>query len=246
MMDIYEAIERRISCRAYADRKIEREKLDVLQRKIDEVNQEQGLHLQLYGPRGNGQTAIDLQANVFAGSCYHYIACVAPDTEEGREKVGYFGEEIVLLATQLGLSTCWIGTNYNERTFRMEAARGEELACVILLGYPMLRTPTRQWLVRAGFRQRDNEPEAHIKSDTRQIPVWFMDGVKCMQIGPSGVNLQPVTFCYKNGEVSAYMPKRMIPIQDVDLGIGKLHFELGSRKKGTWQWGEHGVFRIEE
>ncbi len=42
------------------------------------------------------------------------------------------------------------------------------------------------------------------------------------------------------------MPKRIIPIQDVDLGIGKLHFELGSRKKGFWQWGRHGVFRIEE
>ena len=245
-MDICEAIERRISCRAFADRQIEQEKLSLLQSRIDEVNRDAGLNLQLYSPRGEGQTAIDLQANVFAGTCYHYIACVAPNTDEGREKVGYYGEKLVLLATQMDLATCWIGTNYNERTFRMQAGRGEALACVILLGYPMLRTPTRQWLVRASFRQRDSEPEAHIKSDTRQVPDWFMDGVRCMQIGPSGVNLQPVTFCWKKGEVSAYMPKRMIPIQDVDLGIGKLHFELGSRKKGSWQWGQHGVFRIEE
>ena len=72
-----------------------------------------------------------------------------------------------------------------------------------------------------------------------------MDGVKCAIIAPSGINALPVMFGWHNGIVTASMPEAIMPIQDVDLGIGKLHFELGSRKQGTWQWGENGVFAIE-
>lgn len=245
-MNIDEAIERRISCRSYADKQIEPEKMDILQQEMDKINEETGLHFQLYGPRGNDQTAIDTAPSVFSGTVYHYIACVAPNDEIGREMAGYYGEKLVLLATQLGLASCWAMTNYNESTLRVDEQPGEALAAVIMLGYPMLRTPTRQWLIRANFRKNDNEPEKHIESDTNQIPDWFMDGVKCMQIGPSGVNFQPVTFRYQKGVVSAYMPNQRMAIQDPDLGIGKLHFELGSRKRGKWQWGKKGIFEIED
>ena len=244
-MDIYEAMEKRISCRSYADKVVEPEKLLNITERIEALNKETNLHFQLFGPRSAGQTAIDTAPSVFAGTVYHYIACVGPDSKIGREQLGYYGEQLVLLATQLGLATCWAVTSYNVKTLRYESEPGEVLTSIILLGYEMNRTPTRQWLIRSNYRQRDKTPEQLIDSDTRNIPNWFMDGVKCAIIAPSGINALPVMFGWHNGIVTASMPEAIMPIQDVDLGIGKLHFELGSRKQGTWQWGENGVFAIE-
>ena len=249
-MDIYEAVERRISCRSYADKEVETEILDNLRQYIESINQESGCHFQLYGPRGEEETAIDVTPSVFVGPVYHYIACVGPNNIIGSEKIGYYGEKLVLYATQLGLGTCWVVSNYKRETLRYKAGSQELLLGVITLGYAMRRTPTRQWLIRANFRQKDKTPEQLIVSDTDEIPDWIADGVKCVIIGPSGANMMPFIFEWKKGALSAYMDIHMlgktIPFQIINLGIAKLHFEIGSRKHGTWQWGEHGVFQIEE
>jgi hypothetical protein len=34
-------------------------------------------------------------------------------------------------------------------------------------------------------------------------------------------------------------------IQQIDMGIAKLHFELGTTG-GAWQWGSGGVFELKE
>ena len=244
-MNIYDALETRISCRAFEDRMIEKEKLVAIQEKIAEINNTANLHLQLYGPDVPGKPAIDLQANVFAGPVYHYIACTCHADAVSREKTGYYGEQIVLMATQMGLGTCWILTNFNRNTFRIQINPGEQYAAVILLGYAMKRIPTQQWLIRAGFRKRDKTLSQAIETDTSQLPEWFINGVKAAQIGPSGVNLQPTVFCWKHKEVSAYMPEAN-DLQDVDFGIAKYHFELGSKTNGVWEWGEHGKFILSE
>lgn len=240
-MNIYDALETRISCRAFEDRVIEEEKLLEIQQKINEINSSEGLHLQLYGPRVSGKPAIDLQANIFAGPVYHYIACVSHADAVSREKTGYYGEQIVLMATQMGLGTCWILTNFNQNTLRIKINPGEQFVAIILLGYAMKRIPTQQWLIRAQFRKRDKALSQAIETDTDQLPEWFINGVKAAQIGPSGVNYQPTVFCWKHEQVSAYMPKA-IDLQDVDFGIAKYQFEVGARIKGVWEWGEHGRF----
>ena len=67
-MDIYEAMEKRISCRSYADKVVEPEKLLNITERIEALNKETNLHFQLFGPRSAGQTAIDTAPSVFAGS----------------------------------------------------------------------------------------------------------------------------------------------------------------------------------
>ena len=242
-MDIYEALETRISCRAFEDRMIEGDKLQRIQDMIAKANETGNINLRLYGPRGTDKTAIDLQENVFAGPVYHYIACASRPDAVSREKVGYFGEQIVLEATQMELGTCWVLMSFDPDTVRLPMNPGEQFVAIILLGYEMKRMPTQQWLVRAEYRRMDKMLCEAIDSDTSQVPDWFGYGVMAAQIGPSAANLQPTVFCWENGEASAYMPDGF-DLQDVDFGIAKYQFEVGSRYAGTWEWGEHGRFLI--
>ena len=72
-MDILEAIDVRISCRAFTEKPVEQEKIDVLAEEIRLINRESGLSFQLYGPRGNGDgTAIVLPADA---RCFDYDLC---------------------------------------------------------------------------------------------------------------------------------------------------------------------------
>ena len=51
-----------------------------------------------------------VRASAPARSLMSVIACVGPDDRTVEERVGYYGEKVVLYAQQLGLNTCWAGT----------------------------------------------------------------------------------------------------------------------------------------
>ena len=44
----------------------------------------------------------------------NYLVMAAPKGRELEEKVGYYGEKIVILAQSLGLNTCWAGLTYKK------------------------------------------------------------------------------------------------------------------------------------
>lgn len=101
-MDIIEAIGTRISIRAFEERAIAQDALDELAAELARVNEESGFNFQLYGPREDG-TALDLSPRMFANNPPAYLALVGPAGEIPEEQLGYYGEKLVLKATQLGL-----------------------------------------------------------------------------------------------------------------------------------------------
>lgn len=244
MVDIFQAIDERVSCRAYADRRVEPEKLAQIEQRIREINKREGLHFQLCGPHGGQDVAVKMSESMFVGPVYRCIACIAPTGLIAREKLGYFGEELVLLATQLGLGTCWVASTYDRESVVYKVAPGEEMACIITLGYAAEKTPLKQRTIRAGLRAKDKKLEKLMAGNVSEAPAWFADAVECARKAPTAVNLQPVVFSWQDGVASADMPKQTRAIQDVDLGICKLHFALGSRQQGTWEWGRGATFRM--
>jgi hypothetical protein len=70
---------------------------------------------------------------------------------------------------------------------------------------------------------------------------WFIAGMKAVQKAPSAVNRQPVMFTYQNGIVTASVKSIASEGYALDLGIAKLHFELGAGG-GTWTFGNGAVF----
>ena len=132
-MTILEAIQSRHSVRKYIDKPIEEDIVRKLQDKVSEVNEKGNLHIQLLEDAGNTFNRL-LNRAMGLGSAPSVIACVGKDDETLDERIGYYGEKIVLLAQSLGLNTCWAGT-YNKKNVKAEILNDERLAIVIAIGY---------------------------------------------------------------------------------------------------------------
>lgn len=249
-MNITEAIDTRFSCRAFADKPVEREKFDQLQECIDAINVEAGLNFQLYGPREGGAAAIDMSEGMFAGTVPCYAALVAPDDVVMGEKVGYYGEKLVLFATQLGLNTCWVASTYDRHTTRAKLQPGDLLWDVVPIGYAMDPIPDQQQSIRKSMRRRDKPLLRMTTADVPldDLPVWYASALESVYKGPSAANGQPVTFDYRDDRVTADFERFSRKIELNDLGIAKLHFELGARAagvEGAWDWGLGAEFKHE-
>ena len=132
-MTLLEAIKSRHSVRKYIDKPIEENLVSILQEKVDEVNGKGGLHIQLVTnePRAfKGKMAY----GTFSGVT-NYFAMVGKKGDDLSERIGYYGEQLVLLAETLGLNTCWVGLTYNNVKEAYVKADDEKLCCMIALGY---------------------------------------------------------------------------------------------------------------
>ena len=245
-MDIMQAIAERISVRAYADRTVEAEKLDQLEACISEANAEGGLGMVLVRPEaGGGQ--LQLAKSMFAGRPSSYVALFAPEDEESRDRLGFYGEKVVLLAKQLGLGTCWVFGTYDTASVVVKPADGMVLYGVIPVGYAADKMPLKQRTVRAALRKRDKKP-ASVYAGYATAPDWVRAGIDAVIAGPSAVNGQPWVFVDTPEGIAATLPVVKSGVELADLGIAKLHFLLGAKSAGTtgtWSWGKGGVFSVE-
>ena len=247
-MDILEAIQTRISCRAFTGTPVEQGKVDILTEEIALINRESGLHFQLYGPREDG-TALDLSPKMFAGNAPLYAALVGPAGPIPEEKLGYYGEGLVLLATQLGLGTCWVASTFDRETTRVELGEGEVLHDVVPMGYAPEKMPLKQRGIRSAIRARSKKPEALWRGPTplAEAPEWIQACIKAVELAPSAINEQPAVFVQEssNAPIRAELIQQKSYREFVDLGIAKLHFELAAASCGipaVWEWGEGGAF----
>lgn len=132
-MTILEAIQSRHSVRKYIDKPIEEHLISVLQEKVNELNEQGNLHIQLVTnePKAfKGKMAY----GTFSGVS-NYFAMVGKKADDLSERIGYYGEQLVLLAETLGLKTCWVGLTYNNVKEAYEKGDDEKLCCMIAIGY---------------------------------------------------------------------------------------------------------------
>jgi len=247
-MDIIEAIEKRVSCRAFTSQPVEQDKLDALAAEVESANEQAELHFQLYGPREDG-TAINMSAKMFAGNPPCYAALVGPKDPLCEEKLGYYGERLVLAAEMMGLSTCWVASTYDRATTRVELGEGEVLHDVVPIGYAPEKMPLKQRTIRAGIRGRSKNLEDLYRGPTplAQAPEWVQACIDAVWKAPSAINEQPVVFVQDTPDapIRAELIRVKSGMEYTDLGIAKYHFEVIAHacgKKGTWQWGDGGAF----
>ena len=60
---------------------------------------------------------------------------IGKKSDDLDEKLGYYGERLVLEAQALGLNTCWVGLTYSKQAEHLTIGKDEKLVCVIALGY---------------------------------------------------------------------------------------------------------------
>ena len=220
-MTIIEAMEARHAVRSFTEQKIEGQTEEALRQAIDETNKESGLHFQLCTDEPEAFQASKPHYGNFE-NCRNYIAAVAAPGSD--EKIGYYGEKLVLLAQTMGLNSCWVVLTYKKGKAAYTCADGEKLRCVIALGYGKTQG--------APHKSKDMDKLCKINGDE---PEWFMSGMKAALLAPTAVNQQRFFITHDGNTVTAKTLPSIIGNTELDLGIVKYHFELGAGKD-SFKW----------
>ena len=226
-MTLQEAIEARHSVRKYIDKEIPADVITVLQDRIAEYNKVGDLNIQLVLNETKAFTGM-LSYGKFSG-VKNYLVMVGEKSKDTDERIGYYGEHLVLLAQTLGLNTCWVGLSYRKVPEAYNVGKDEKLACMIALGYGETQ----------GVSHKVKSIE-EVSNASDITPSWFKKGVEAALLAPTAVNQQKFSFEYlglKNNrhQVSAKKGFSMIGYTQMDLGIAKCHFEIGAGKE-NFDW----------
>ena len=234
-MTLLEAIEARHSVRKYTDEAIPDDVLATLRNKVWEINKEAGLHVQLVTDEPRAFGGFKSTSGVFSYGAFtnvrNYFIMAGKKSDDLDEKVGYWGEQLVLLAQTLGLNTCWVGLSYSKSPGTYELMDDEKIACYISLGYGQ------------------NQGKAHKSKPVREVsnasdltPKWFNRGVEAALFAPTAVNQQKFYIEYLGFKDYSRVPKvaarpvfSLVGYSKIDLGIVKYHFELGAGKE-SFEW----------
>ena len=218
-MTTLEAIKARHSVRKYTDRPVEVIKAALLKAEIERINAASGLNVQLVLDEPRAFASGLWKYGQFSG-VRNYFVMAGPKGKEAEEKVGYYGEALVLLAQTLGLNTCWVGLTYSKIPGTFTLRDGDVVHCVISLGYG----------ADQGV-QHPLKPLEKFYEAGGDVPGWFLAGVEAAVLAPTAVNQQKFKFVLHEGDrVEARTSFSMAGYTSVDLGIVKYHFEIGAGK----------------
>lgn len=227
-MTLQEAIEARHSVRRYIHKPIPQDILVVIQSKIEECNRLGDLHIQLVTNETKAFSGLMAYGQFYGVE--NYLVMVGAKSPDLDERVGYYGEQLVLLTQQLGLNTCWAGQSYRKVKGVYDVGEGEKIVCMIALGYGE---------TQGNPHKIKTEQEVSNISDT--TPAWFREGVKSALLAPTAINQQKFFIEYirrgdnEKAKVKAKKTFSLFGYTQLDLGIVKLHFEIGAGKE-NFEW----------
>lgn len=218
-MTIQEAIKARHSVRAYKQQPLADDVVKELEEKIAEVNRVGNLHVQLILNEPKAFLGPFAKYGKFRG-VGNYLVMAGQKADDLDYRVGYYGEQLVLLAQMLGLNTCWAGLSYTKVPGTYALGNDEKIACYIALGYGETQGVTHKI-----------KTIGQVSNVSDSTPLWFRKGVEAALLAPTAVNQQKFSFEYVgDNKVLAHKGFSLIGYTQMDLGIAKYHFEIGAGK----------------
>ena len=213
-MEIMELMKQRHSVRQYTDRVIEPEKRTALNHLISEINQTTGLHIQIFYDEPKCFDSMLAHYGKFTG-VKNYIALVGKKSPKLDETLGYYGEQLVLKAQELGLNTCWVAMTHGKS--KAVIGKGEKQVCLIALGYGSTNGVSHQ-----------GKPLSAVCNYKDAMPDWFINAMHAALLAPTAMNQQKFFFELQlDGKVKATCGKGFYT--KLDLGIVKYHFSVVSK-----------------
>lgn len=224
-MITFETILNRHSVRAYLDKELSLETIQALEEKIEACNKAAKLHIQLVTNEKTAFNGLLARYGKFS-NVSNYIVLVGKKRNLIKQDIGYYGEELALFAQSLGLNTCWVAMSYSSHCVKkyITLEEDEAIYSVLALGYGKTQGSTRKSKTIEDLSVVDSE-----------MPSWFIEGMKAVQLAPSALNKQPVRFYLKGQEVKAKALGG--GYSQIDLGIAKYHFEIIASKE-NFVWNE--------
>ncbi len=220
-MDIDKIVRSRHSVRKYLSKSIEEDKVKEINNMIDKINKENDLNFQLILNERDAFAKFCLNYGKLNAS--NYIALVGKDNSDLDEKIGYYGEMLVIKAQELGLNTCWVTGSYSKREVKAIINNKEKLVGVIAIGYGETQ----------GLKRKSKKYSE--VSYTNEAPDWYKKGVEYSLLGPSAMNQQKFKFELLDNNKVRITPGVGLINTKIDMGIAKYQFELGAGKENfTW------------
>ncbi len=214
-METLEIMKQRHSVRQYTDKKIEKEKRDALDELATRINEKTGLHIQIFYDEPKCFNSMIAHYGSFKG-VNNYITLVGKKSSKLDENLGYFGEQIVLKAQELGLNTCWVALNHGKSNAKID--KGEKQVCVIALGYGETNGVPHK-----------SKSVSQVSNYRQGMPEWFLRGVEAALLAPTAVNQQKFYFeLLTDNTVKTTSGKGFYT--RLDLGIAEYHFEAVTDK----------------
>ncbi len=165
-MTLQEAIQARHSVRAYKNEPLAEDVVKVLKEQIATLNHEGNLHMQLILDEPKAFQGTLAKYGKFRNA-NNYIVMAGRKADDLDERVGYYGEHLVLLAQTLGLNTCWVGLSYSKVPGTYELDEVEKIACYIALGYGETQGVNRK-----------SKTKEQMSNASDITPSWFKKGVE--------------------------------------------------------------------
>lgn len=228
-MTIEEAVEARHSVRAYQNRPLTDEAVKPLRERIAALNESAQLHIQLVLNEPKAFYGRLAKYGKFR-NVTNYIIMAGRKADDLDERIGYYGQQLVLLAQTLGLNSCWVGLTYSKVPGTYVLNDGETIKAYIAIGYGETQ----------GIVHRTKSLEQVSNADDLS-PEWFRRGVAAALLAPTATNQQKFFFELmpaEDGKRPCVLAKRIFSIigyTRIDLGIAKCNFEIGAGKE-NFDW----------
>ena len=232
-MTLLEAVNMRRSRRKYLEASIEPALEQKLQNFAQEYSHKSQARIELVFNNGRAFNGLTKSYGLLSG-VEHYAGLICKKGDvQAIERLGYYGELFMLQAVSLGLGTCWVEGSFSRAACPFEIGDDEALVCTITFGHCAEQENLRERFIQ-GITHRKSKKAEEMMHVEGEAPDWFMAGMRAVERAPSAVNKQPVRFTYKDGVVCAGLENSE---SWLDLGIAKLHFELGAGG-GQWEFGD--------
>ena len=168
--------------------------------------------------------------------------------ENNLEDFGFLLEQIILLATDIGLSTCWLGGSFTKSSFarKISARENELVPAVVSVGYRSKKPRRIESLFRSGAGTDRRLPWEQLFFEGRfgtpleeESAGEYATPLKMVRLAPSASNRQPWRILKEGNRwhfylqrTPGYRERRLVnlfsvaDLQRVDMGIALSHFEL--------------------
>ena len=251
-MNIIETIKRRKSCRTFnniplnpSDKKV----LEVFICECRDLIGEEPIDLSIIEKKDTTER-MELNYGMIQGH-NTYLLGTSKSSMDSRVHYGYLTEKVVLKATEIGISTCWIGyfdyTYFNEIIIENDF----EIPGIVILGYPGDKQTNLDKLVRftVNASKRMNWERLFFNYNSRSplkpgLIQEYSDSLEMVRLAPSSGNTQPWRIFFNDTSKEFHFFKKPVSkryeekgLHDIDLGIALSHFELTSlynNLSGSW------------
>ena len=259
-MDIIENIKKRISTRTFNQVALKTADKKNLESFINENNK--GLENEVLNFQIIEKHDVDKQMKLDYGIIKGhnaYILGTAKSTIASRVNYGYLMEKVVLKATEMNMSTCWIGVFDSKYFNEVSVEDGFDIPSIVIVGYsydkPTYQDKFLRFSVNASKR---NSMDKLFFDYILKMPInpedvkKYSDSLEMVRLAPSSGNTQPWRVYFNETTNEFHFFKKSISkryelkgLHDIDMGIALCHFELTSMQNGlSGSWIKHTIENV--